>query len=137
MVAGDFNGDGILDLAVTNYSGSILALLLGNGSGGLNAATVYSSGGSQPWAAAAGDFNDDGKLDLAVVNRASYNVGVLLNSTTPVVRPLTSAAGTTYQVETGGLGRARSPRPPTPPTTAWAASASAARTTRRPWQPPA
>ena len=39
-----------------------------------------------------------------MANYNTSNVGVLLNSTCPVVQPMTSAAGTTYQVQTGGLG---------------------------------
>ena len=104
VAVGDFNGDGRLDLAVANYNSSTVGVLLGNGSGGFSAATTFSSGGSEPDSLAVGDFNGDGKPDLAVANYGSSTVGVLLNSTSPSCRPLTSAAGTTYQVQTGGLG---------------------------------
>ncbi|MGA8702058.1 MAG: FG-GAP-like repeat-containing protein [Candidatus Sulfotelmatobacter sp.] len=57
--AGDFNGDGKLDLAVDGSS-----ILLGNGDG------TFTQGASLGVAgfATVGDFNADGKLDLAVCN---------------------------------------------------------------------
>ena len=33
VAVGDFNGDGFPDLAVANYSGNSIAVLLGNGNG--------------------------------------------------------------------------------------------------------
>ena len=41
---GDFNGDGIPDLAVANESSNNVTVLLGNGSGGFTAATGSYSG---------------------------------------------------------------------------------------------
>jgi FG-GAP-like repeat/Abnormal spindle-like microcephaly-assoc'd, ASPM-SPD-2-Hydin len=64
VVAGDFNGDGNPDLAVTSSSG--VSILLGNGSGSFQAPVTYPYGaGQQPYAILAADFNGDGKLDLA------------------------------------------------------------------------
>jgi hypothetical protein len=72
IAAGDFNGDGILDLAMTNEcsepglncpSGSV-TIFLGNGDGTFRVASDPAVGGAQR--VVVGDFNGDGKLDLAV-----------------------------------------------------------------------
>jgi hypothetical protein len=69
IAVADFNGDGILDLAVTNKSNDTVAVLLGKGDGTFHAAVTYSVGnGPYPACVAAADFNNDGKPDLAVVN---------------------------------------------------------------------
>jgi hypothetical protein len=67
VAVGDFNGDGKLDLAVTNYGGNTVSILLGDGTGNF---TLVSSSvtGTWPTSVAVGDFNGDGKLDLAVTN---------------------------------------------------------------------
>ncbi len=65
ILAGDFNGDGKVDLAVVNYVGDTLSILLGNGDGTFQAAVNYATG-DQPTYIAAGDFNGDHKLDLVV-----------------------------------------------------------------------
>ena len=80
VVTGDFNGDGIPDLAVVNDCGSSSAcgdapigsvsILLGNGDGTFTLKTTLATS-YYPEGAAVGDFNGDGKLDLAVVNECS------------------------------------------------------------------
>jgi hypothetical protein len=67
LALGDFNGDGNLDLAVTNVFSNSITVFLGNGDGTLRSGTTYAVG-SFPITVRAGDFNRDGKLDLAVVN---------------------------------------------------------------------
>jgi hypothetical protein len=61
-VAADFNGDGKLDLLVTNDSNS--GLLLGVGDGTFQPVQTYNVGGP---GAAVGDFNRDGHPDVALV----------------------------------------------------------------------
>ena len=65
VVTGDFNGDGILDLAVSNFTDGTLSILLGDGTGNFTLASSPGVGGNAG-TAAVGDFNGDGKLDLAV-----------------------------------------------------------------------
>lgn len=68
ILAGDFNGDGKLDLAVANSTDNTLSILLGNGDGTFTPSPSQPVTGLTPSALAAGDFNGDGKLDLAVAN---------------------------------------------------------------------
>lgn len=80
VAAGDFNGDGKTDLAVTNYNSNRVGVLRNNGNGTFVAAVTYLSGGNKPYAVTAADFNGDGKTDLAVTNYNSNSVGVLINN---------------------------------------------------------
>jgi parallel beta-helix repeat protein len=81
VVAGDFNGDGIPDLAVANASDNTVTILLGNGDGTFAlAANNPVSVGSEPSSVVVGDFNGDGILDLAVGNYGDNTVTILLGS---------------------------------------------------------
>ena len=78
IAAGDWNGDGKLDLVTCN-SGDTLAVLLGDGRGGFTQAP-----GSPVRAAAhlvaAGDVNNDRKPDLALTHHDSFGVVILLGA---------------------------------------------------------
>jgi len=88
IVVGDFNSDGVEDLAVvsrgsrylTIYPGSV-RVLLGNGDGTFRQAGSYDVG-IQPGSIALGDFNGDGLLDLVTANSygTPYGVSVLLGN---------------------------------------------------------
>ena len=79
VVVGDFNCDGIQDLAVANYGGKSITVLLGNGAGGFTpAAGSPFSVGTGPVSIAVGDFNGDGMQDLAIANKGSSSVTLLL-----------------------------------------------------------
>jgi len=85
VAAGDFNGDGKTDLAVTNYTDNTVSILLGNGDGTFQPAVTYPTGANGSLAIAAGDFNHDGNLDLAVaangcVTCSSGSIVVLLGN---------------------------------------------------------
>src|SRR2546427_5557743 len=89
VVAGNFNGDGKLDLAVANAGSNNVSMLLGNGDGTFKPA--LNSGVLGPGSLAVGDFNGDGKLDLAVTNAG---VSILLGNGDGAFRaPVTYATG--------------------------------------------
>jgi hypothetical protein len=72
IFAGDFNGDGKLDLAVAgekNNAGTpyTITVALGNGDGTFTAASNYSEINA-PSAVGVGDFNGDGRLDVMVLS---------------------------------------------------------------------
>jgi hypothetical protein len=75
VALGDFNGDGVPDLAVANAAGNNVSVLLGNGDGTFPVAPNYSTGNSAGYSGgvAVADFNDDGILDLAVISPAVLN----------------------------------------------------------------
>ena len=74
LTAGDFNEDGIADLAVVNSGSNTVSVLLGNGAAGVGdgtfAAAVGYATGAGTVATASADFNADGVLDLAVTGTA-------------------------------------------------------------------
>ncbi len=83
VAVGDFNGDGIPDLAVTHaFSDSDLgtvSVLLGNGDGSFQAPVDYQVG-AEPKSIAVGDFTGDGTLDLVTANYRSGTLSVLLGN---------------------------------------------------------
>jgi len=77
-VVGDFNGDGVIDVAFVNDAKNQAGVLLGNGDGTFGAELLFGTG-PQPTSLTAGDFNGDGKLDLATENFES-SAGILLGN---------------------------------------------------------
>jgi hypothetical protein len=65
LAAGDFNGDGKLDLIATGRTANIY---LGNGDGTFGGPMPINTSSRFNGNLAVGDFNGDGKLDLAIAN---------------------------------------------------------------------
>jgi hypothetical protein len=91
VAAGDFYGNGLVDLAVANALDSTVSVLPGNGDGSFGA-VVNTNTGQTPDYLATGDFNGDGKTDLLTADDASLlggvggnTVSVLLSSPSSVV----------------------------------------------------
>jgi uncharacterized protein (TIGR03437 family) len=93
VAAGDFNGDGFKDLAVTIFGSNNVTILLGNGAGGFTAATNTFAVGSNPESIVTADFNADGVPDLATANPGSGNVTVLLGGGSGTATPTISKGG--------------------------------------------
>jgi Flp pilus assembly secretin CpaC len=95
VAVGDFNGDNILDVAVTDFANNNVAILFGKGDGTFTpptpAETFATGSGTKPVghpvALLATDINGDGVLDLAVVNQgdgvAAGSVSILLGRVAP------------------------------------------------------
>lgn len=75
VVAGDFNADGNVDVAVSNYDGHV-RILLGQSKSIFGITTSYAAG-VHPWDLAAADIDGNGRLDLIVVDEAGNTVSVL------------------------------------------------------------
>jgi hypothetical protein len=79
----DFNGDGKLDLAITECGGPTcgsngsVSILLGNGDGTFQPRVDYTAK-HRPAGIALGDFNRDGIVDIAVANTGSNSISVFI-----------------------------------------------------------
>lgn len=85
IVTGDFNGDGILDIAAAanvKNGGSIASIFLGNGNGTFQGAQSFGFGSTNtlPYSIIAGDFDQNGTLDLAVSDAQFKKVYIFLGN---------------------------------------------------------
>ncbi len=79
IAVGDFNSDGIPDLAIVNQVQNQVTVLLGNGDGTFMTKSTPGVG-TNPYSIAVGDFNGDGIPDLATANATDGTVTVLLGN---------------------------------------------------------
>lgn len=98
IAMGDFNADGILDLAVANSNSNNVSIFLGTGTGSFGFKTDFSTGDG-PFGVAVGDFNGDGKLDVVTANSNRDTVSILLGNGT-------GSFGGKTDFATGGAPRA-------------------------------
>jgi hypothetical protein len=73
IAAGNFNGDGNLDIVATEYSNSAIAFLGGTGTGTFATPVTYSVAAA-PTSITVGDFNGDGNEDVAVAEGSEVAV---------------------------------------------------------------
>ena len=80
VVTGDFNHDGVIDLAIANEDTGSVGVLLGVGDGTFATAVSYALEGYSPQTITAADLNGDGFVDLAVTayTDGPPAVGILL-----------------------------------------------------------
>lgn len=79
VAVGDFNSDGVADLATANYGSGTVSVVLGAGDGGFGPKTNFGVG-AEPRDIAVADFNGDGRADFVTANHGSANVSVRLGN---------------------------------------------------------
>jgi hypothetical protein len=77
VAVGDFNNDGISDIAALNYTEGSVSILLGNGDGTFQSPKTTALG-TFPRELVIADFNRDGKMDLAGNDQDGNRVYVLI-----------------------------------------------------------
>ncbi len=75
ITTADFNRDGKPDLAVANFGGSSIAVLMGTGDGNFQQPVTFVVAGHEPFAIAAADLNGDGIPDLVASNHSITSQG--------------------------------------------------------------
>ncbi len=79
MCTADFDGDGALDLATSNFDNGNVSILRNNGNGTFGVADNYGVG-SGPLTIFATDVDKDGHPDIVVANYSSNDISVLKNN---------------------------------------------------------
>ena len=83
MAAGDFNGDGSLDLVTDSWADDCVVVLFGDGKGRFATPGTYLSVGKHPYQRVrVADLNGDGRADIVSPNLEGDNVTILLSDGT-------------------------------------------------------
>jgi hypothetical protein len=111
VVTGDFNHDGNLDIAASNFFDDSVSILLGTVTGSFAPALNMPTGGTFPKFLATGDINHDSNLDLIVDNApesgSGGNISVLLGDGAghfTITTPIGSATGWMRAADFNGDG---------------------------------
>ncbi|MHB1938239.1 MAG: FG-GAP-like repeat-containing protein [Acidobacteriaceae bacterium] len=87
VAIGDLNGDGIPDLAVTNYGDNTVSILYGQSGGGFVAGTTPLATCVNPYGVAIGDTRHTGQNDIAVTCFHTGQMEVFLNNSMMPFQP--------------------------------------------------
>ncbi len=90
IVAVDFDGDGDLDVVVTNGSADSIVVFTNNGSGVFSKTAQYATG-DNPYAVASADIDGDGDMDIITANYTGDNISILKNSKRPAITSVSPA----------------------------------------------
>jgi hypothetical protein len=86
LTVADFNGDGLLDLAIAAHVTGEISVLLGNGDGTFRKPVLYKANGAST--VISGDLRNDGISDLVVTNPGGKSIGVFLGNGDGTFQPV-------------------------------------------------